>query len=87
MRFDQTLRMTEEALFRPVPGSLSTKSNTLTYVSIVLGSGLALYCAYRYGRYIADKKSLVIINKLQQQISELNSEEEELPYPILSLSA
>ena len=87
MTFDQTLPITPEALFWPIPKSLSTKDNTWTYVAVGVGGFLALYCAYKYGQHIATKNSLVTITKLQQQVSEVNSEEDELPCPILSLSA
>jgi hypothetical protein len=87
MTFDQTLPITPEALFRPIPKSLSTKDNTWTYVAIGVGGFLALYCAYKYGQHIATKNSLVTIAKFQQRVSALKVEEEELPDTILSLSA
>jgi hypothetical protein len=87
MTFDQTLPITPEALFWPIPKSLSTKDNTWTCLAVGVGGFLALYCAYKYGQHIATKNSLVTIAKLQQQVSALKVEEEELHDPILSLSA
>jgi hypothetical protein len=87
MTFDETLPMSAEALFRPIPKSLSTKDNTWTCLAVGAGGFLALYCAYKYGQHIATKNSLVTINKLQQQVSEIKVEKEELPDPILPLTA
>jgi len=86
MTFDETLPMTEKALFRAIHSSLSTKNNTWRYLGIALGCGVVLYVTYKYGKHIGDKNSQAIIIRLQQQVSDLKAEVEELPDPILALS-
>ena len=74
MTFDQTLPITTEALFMPIPNSLSSKNNTFMYVTIGLGTCLAFYGAYKLGQHLAERNSRLIFGDMEAEITRLKSE-------------
>jgi hypothetical protein len=63
MTFEQTLELSENAIFSPVPQNLSSRDNTKTYLAIALVAGLVIYGIYKLGEYAGDQQARLIMRQ------------------------
>lgn len=69
MTLDQTLPISEAAMFQPISNSLSTKNNTETYLLIGAGVCVLVFVVYQYGKHQGMLKSQRINPTIEPKIN------------------
>lgn len=67
MKFEETLELAEEAIFRQIPQNLSSRDKTWVYLAIAVGTGLAIWGIYELGKRAGEQQARLIKPQIESE--------------------